>query len=123
MGAGVAWAIRKKWHHVFGAYYKWLQAGEAGLGSCQIVSAEPGISVANIIGQRGVGFDDDGNPPIRYEALEKGLRFASDFVRQKGASLHLPRMGAGLAGGDWDIIYGIIERCCSDIDTTIYEFD
>ena len=38
-------------------------------------------------------------------------------------SVQMPKMGCGLAGGDWKIIEKIIieELCSNDIEVTIYE--
>jgi hypothetical protein len=66
-------------------------------------SIQPSLWVANIIGQRGIRRDQQGNPPIRYSALHKGLQEAVNETCNDGRAWRLwaPKMGAGLAGGDW----------------------
>ena len=49
-------------------------------------------------------------PPIRHEAIAKGLERVADFATANGASVHMPRIGCGLAGGKWEAIEPIIER-------------
>ena len=71
------------------------------LGEVQFVQVEPTIWVANLIGQRDVKLGKDGSPPVRYEAIRKGLVKVSIFARQINASVHMPRIGCGLAGGTW----------------------
>jgi O-acetyl-ADP-ribose deacetylase (regulator of RNase III) len=40
------------------------------------------------------------------------------------ASVHLPRIGAGLAGGDWEIFSALIQKCLVDkgISVTVYDW-
>jgi O-acetyl-ADP-ribose deacetylase (regulator of RNase III) len=83
------------------------------------------VCVVNIIGQHNTRWID-GVPPIRYEAIEKAL---TDLTVQlkgvEGASVHAPKFGSDLAGGDWLKIQSIIHRtlCSADIPVTIYLFD
>jgi hypothetical protein len=45
------------------------------------------------------------------------------FARQQGASVHMPRIGAGLAGGKWDVISQIVEDelTAKGIPVTVYD--
>ena len=86
------------------------------LGKCQIVQVKPDIWVANIIGQHGTQYVGK-VPPIRYDALEEGLKSANIFasglgksLSQKEMTLHMPRLGAVLAGGEWPEIERIIKK-------------
>lgn len=114
-GAGVVLAISRRWGMPELMYTKWAQERpeelREGLGKIQVIPVEKDVMVVNIIGQEGVGHDKNGNPPIRYEAIREGLEKTQDTIsgyEKKHPSLHLPRMGAGLAGGDWDKIEEII---------------
>ena len=40
----------------------------------------------------------------------------------KGNKIGLPLIGAGLAGGDWNVIEKIIEKELKDMDVTIVKF-
>lgn len=57
---------------------------------------------------------------VDYEAVA-GLfaRIKSDFT---GRRIGYPRIGAGLAGGDWDRISRLIDRALSGEDHTLVEF-
>lgn len=61
--------------------------------------------------------------PIRYDAVLEGLRTLADYAIGLGASIHMPRIGCGLAGGDWRIIEAIIQVSLIDpgIDVTVYD--
>jgi O-acetyl-ADP-ribose deacetylase (regulator of RNase III) len=59
-------------------------------------------------------------PQIDYEALTLCLRKINHEF--SGHSIGVPLIGAGLAGGDWNIIKPIIERELKDMDVTIVYF-
>jgi O-acetyl-ADP-ribose deacetylase (regulator of RNase III) len=48
-------------------------------------------------------------PPIRYSAVRRGLQQVADFAREHGAAVQMPRIGCGLAGGQWEEIEPIIQ--------------
>ena len=111
MGAGIARIIAKKWPLVLSAYQKWLQNLGNPQGRVLYVRVSPDIVVANIIGQRGVGIDEEGNPPIRYDSLRTGLESVEKFCSLLDrVSIHMPRIGCGLAGGSWSKIEPILEE-------------
>jgi hypothetical protein len=62
-------------------------------------------------------------PPIRYEAIEKALSKVAVFVNEIKASVHMPRIGVGLAGGTWDKIEPLIiqELAAKGIAVTVYD--
>ena len=76
------------------------------------------------IGQRGMRAGSSG-PPIRYPAMEQCLRTLSDRAIELQASVHMPRIGCGLAGGRWDRIEPLIEAalCQRGVAVTVYNFD
>ena len=43
--------------------------------------------------------------------------------RFKGKHIGLPKIGAGLAGGDWERIKGIIQKELKDCEVTIVIYD
>jgi O-acetyl-ADP-ribose deacetylase (regulator of RNase III) len=63
-----------------------------------------------------------GQPAIRYDALEKCLVQVRNYAISKGASVHMPRIGCGLAGGKWSEIEPIIERALEGVDVYVYDF-
>jgi hypothetical protein len=78
--------------------------------------------VANVVGQHRTIRHGEA-VPVRYDALESGLELAATFCAEKRATAHMPRLGAGLARGDWPRIEGLIERALVDwkIDATVYD--
>jgi hypothetical protein len=77
------------------------------LGRVQFVEVEPALWVANLIGQNGLLRDTD-QPPIRYTAILEGLNRVFEFCDKHGATVHAPRFGAGLAGGEWPLIEALL---------------
>jgi O-acetyl-ADP-ribose deacetylase (regulator of RNase III) len=124
-GKGFVMALSARWaapEEAFSAWYAGRAANDFGLGAVQLVPVEPDLWVANLVGQHGLTAKD-GVPPIRYEAIEQGLgRLAGEALRL-GASVHMPRIGCGLAGGRWELIEPILLRtlCDKDIAVTVYD--
>lgn len=55
--------------------------------------------------------------PLDYEALTLCMRKIN--YKFKGKKIGLPRIGAGLAGGDWELIKNIIQTELKDCDVTV----
>ena len=85
---------------------------------------KPGeLWVANLIGQHGIKTGSKG-VPIRYDAIAEGLERVAEKAHKLGASVHLPRIGCGLAGGDWSRVEPLITTrlCEKSIAVTVYDF-
>lgn len=124
-GAGFVLALSKRWKGPERVYRENHNADRLLLGSVQFVQVEETIWVANMIAQRDVkSYRRGSGPPIRYDALKDALSVVADKARSLNASVHMPRIGAGLAGGDWQRIELIIEQTLIDegIDVTVYNF-
>lgn len=124
-GRGVVLSISNRWGMPELIYRKLAQEKpielQNSLGEIQVIPVEKDIMVINIIGQDGIG-SKNGVPPIRYDAIKKGLDKAQAFIDDysgKNPTLHLPRIGAGLAGGDWEKIEKIIKQTIK-IPTFVY---
>ena len=129
-GAGFVLAVSRRWPAPERQYRLWHRAGElAGrpfaLGQVQFVAVAEALWVANLIGQQGIRRRGAaGPPPIRYEALRACL----DTVRERAlalqASVHLPRLGAGLAGGEWHIIAALLQAELTGygVSVTVYDW-
>ena len=110
-GKGFVLALSKRWKYPEKQYKQWYkEGGNFALGEVQFVSVEEKIWVANLIGQHNIYKDENGDPPIRYEAVKKGLRIIADFAYEINAKVQMPRIGCGLAGGSWDRIEKLIRQ-------------
>lgn len=126
-GRGFVLALSKRWPAPEERFRRWHRDGRDGdvpfeLGRVQFVEVEPGLWVANLIGQHGI-LPVDGVPPVRYEAIRDGLAEVARFATRNGASVHMPRIGAGLAGGDWNRIETLVreELARAGVDVTVYD--
>jgi O-acetyl-ADP-ribose deacetylase (regulator of RNase III) len=126
-GKGFVLAISRRWKEPEAEYRAWHAAGKDArfsLGAVQMVQVEPYVWVANMIGQRGIKRGSSG-PPIRYEALAACLQEVGAKALELGASVHMPRIGCGLAGGKWSKVEPLIlEHICGHgVPVTVYDFD
>ncbi len=125
-GKGFVLAISKRWKEPEASYRLWYRErakNDFALGSIQVVQVEPYIYVVNMIGQRGIKVSRSSGVPIRYEAVKQCLEALAIEAKSLNASVHMPRIGCGLAGGKWTEIEPLIEECLlkNDIDVYIYD--
>jgi O-acetyl-ADP-ribose deacetylase (regulator of RNase III) len=124
-GKGFVMAISKKWKAPEKQYRDWYKSKDNfELGQVQFVQVEEDLWVANMIGQHKINKDEQGNAPIRYEAVRQCLEKVGAFALENNASVHMPRIGCGLAGGKWEEIEPIIIDTLSgrDVAVTVYDF-
>lgn len=124
-GAGFVMALSKKWKKPEAEYREWFRKNEGfELGEVQFVKVEDDVIVANLIGQRGT-LSKDSRPPIRYGAVESGLAKLADKASELKASIHMPRIGCGLAGGKWEEIEKIINKTLikRGLSVTVYDLE
>lgn len=131
-GAGVSGAIGNEWTVARKQYYAWAKTDSLApnipfkIGNIQAVCVHETLYVCNLIGQRGVRSPI--NPkPVDYPGIKEGLTKLALWANTlfgDNAVVHMPKLGAGLAGGDWDIIEGIIKDTlgAAGIFTVVYEF-
>ena len=144
-GRGFVLSLSKKWPGPEAAYRRWYQDqaempstfsgvhGHEGrplqLGETMFVAVEfdeefyPQTYVANMIGQTGIFRNQDGRAPIRYQALEACLRAVAEKAKKLNASVHMPRIGCGLAGGTWEEVEKIINKTLGDVQVFVYDFE
>jgi O-acetyl-ADP-ribose deacetylase (regulator of RNase III) len=93
------------------------------LGSVSFAKATDNIIVANIIGQF-YTYPKDGKIPLDYEALEKGFRSVIEMFQTNDIPLtvHMPKIGCGLAGGDWNRVEEIIKNTFINSNIEVYVY-
>lgn len=124
-GKGFVLAISKKWEKPEKAYREWYASKENfSLGKAQFVQVDSELWIANLIGQHKIRKSPSGLPPIRYEAIESGLKKVAEKALSINASVHMPRIGCGLAGGKWDKIEPIVQEnlISKQVPTVVYDF-
>jgi hypothetical protein len=65
----------------------------------------------------------DNPKPIDYKALEECLSKAGVKISENGGSIHMPRIGCGLVGGNWEEVEPLIEAQLlkRGINVTVYD--
>jgi O-acetyl-ADP-ribose deacetylase (regulator of RNase III) len=132
-GAGFVLAISKRWPAPEAAYRAWASAPNGTgpgtgpdfeLGAVQFVPVSDEWMVANLIGQHNVRRRQEDPIPVRYPAIRKGLSNVCAMARAKRASVHMPRIGCGHAGGRWEEIEGLVlsELVNQGIAVFVYDF-
>ncbi|WP_299534643.1 macro domain-containing protein [uncultured Streptomyces sp.] len=124
-GKGFVLAVSRRRPEPEAAYRRWHRervGNDFGLGAVQFVPVGPFLWVANLIGQRGLRRGSKG-VPVRYEAIDAGLAAVAVKAAELGASVHMPRIGCGLAGGTWSRIEPLIaERLTArGVPVTVYD--
>lgn len=121
-GRGFVLALSKKWKNPERAYRTAYGIDGLDLGEVQFVPVADGITVANMIAQHDIVRDSGGNPPIRYWALAQCLITVGEWCEMNDThSIHAPRIGCGLAGGDWSVVEPLIEFYLKDCDVYVYD--
>ena len=125
-GKGFVLAISNRWESPEKDYRIWHRKranNDFQLGNIKVIKVEKYIYVANMIAQRGMKTGSNG-PPIRYEAVKSCLSKLASTAIELGASVHMPRIGCGLAGGKWEKIEPIIlqQLVGKGVETYVYDY-
>jgi Zn-dependent peptidase ImmA (M78 family)/O-acetyl-ADP-ribose deacetylase (regulator of RNase III) len=120
-GGGFALVIRTKWPQVQESFRSWAESGNLELGKTHVAFADTSTAVFNMICQHGYG--PSPKPRIRYAHLKNCLDQLASFAFERQASVHLPRIGCGQAGGSWEIVSELIDYtlCRQGIRVTVYD--
>lgn len=116
-GAGVAGQIAKLHPEARSAYLtKFINEGWT-LGDVQLVYQED-VIIANCATQQAylprtlVHVDND--------AVRTVMQKVKEFAMPKGLKIAIPKIGTGLAGGDWPTIEKILNEVFQDYDVSVY---
>ncbi len=123
-GKGFAFAVRRKWPEVQEAFQSWVARNPHSLSLGNVFHSEvfdEQLTVFQMICQRGYG--PSPSPRIRYAPLKTCLEQLVKFADEQNASIHMPPIGIGEAGGSWGFIQQIIDEvlCSRGKDVTVYE--
>ncbi|MGW3247085.1 macro domain-containing protein [Streptomyces sp. NPDC001070] len=126
-GRGFVLAISRRWPEPEAAYRRWHRErakNDFDLGAVQFVQVAERVWVANLVGQRGIRTGSKG-APVRYDAIGTGLAAVAGKAAELGASVHMPRIGCGLAGGRWERVAPLIEEQLvrKGIAVTVYDHE
>ncbi len=118
--SGMAGQIRAMYPKAYDDYMAHYE--KFGLIPGDVVYSEihPDFTIANCITQKYYGRDKS-VVYVYYEAVERSVRQAALYAKSRNLPLYFPRIGAGLANGDWGHLSGILARCTEDVsDVTLF---
>lgn len=122
-GRGFGYALTRKWPDIRNNFRDWINDNENNLelGNSHLYRVSEGLSVFSMIAQRGLG--SSRKPRIRYQALKHCLDSLLNISRELSATVHMPRIGTGYAGGNWNVISELIEEILTKqgIEVTVYD--
>jgi Zn-dependent peptidase ImmA (M78 family) len=91
------------------------------LGQYQLVELEPDIYAFQMLVQQGIR-PKKGENILKYIDLRECLKQLSRIAKDMEATVHMPKIGAGQARGDWNIVESMIyeELVMNDVQVTVY---
>lgn len=118
MGSGVAKQVREKFPDVYEEYKTTCNECEPYqlLGSSQFVKVNNIFYIANLFAQEEYGYD--GKCYTNYDSLKNCLYAVRDYTTHSVIAIPY-LMGCHRGGGDWNIVYKMIEEVFGDSDCEV----
>ncbi len=122
MGFGFGKSLAKNYPIVKDRLKEWhSNKTEFHLGNTNLVKVNESLYVLQMLAQKGI-FPKGNEIPLRYDELRKCLISLRETAIELNCSIHMNAIGSGNAGGDWNIIIGMIhdELVNYDLKVNIY---
>lgn len=121
MGAGMAKAVRESFPEAYEADRETPPGDRSKLGTCTAATVQrDGRSLHVVNAYTRFDYRKQGQEVlVDYEAVRSCMRWIKE--RCSGLRIGLPKIGAGLAGGDWERISRIIDEELGGEDVTLVE--
>lgn len=127
MGSGIAPQVKRAFPDMYEADQATGRGDKSKLGKYTLATMNGGLLVGfNLYTQFGYKHRDHGFRDLDYNALYDSLYGMKMFLEantdqpEGGRRVGFPKIGAGLAGGDWKVIEPMISTIFCDEDVTIY---
>lgn len=125
MGSGVAKQLRATYPDIFTDYMALIDAiyidGCSPLGLVAWSDISVDLVIASAITQELYG--RDGEKYVSYDALDDTFRRVASFAKTSDCTIHIPFLiGAGLGGGNANIIQRIIEENTQDLEVVYHHW-
>lgn len=117
-GSGVAGQIAKIYPEVREEYLKFHKETGWNLGYVQVVSVNDGKFVINCATQQ--EYYPRNKIHADYDAIKTCMIKVKHLAQTMNMSIAMPKIGAGLAGGDWNKIEMILKEIFQDYDCTVF---
>lgn len=121
MGSGVAKQVRERYPNVYASYQEMCESfGSALMGKAQFVKSG-NKTIINLFAQNEYGYD--GQKYTDYLALINGFQMISANIPDDETIAMPYKIGCGLGGGDWDMVFRIINSSFPDHHIMLYRKD
>lgn len=121
MEAGIAKQIKRNFPEAYEADKKTKIGDIDKLGTCSFAHCRT-MSGLIIVVNAYTQFDYRGRGiKVDYAAIDKCVRWLTN--KYSGMKIGMPKIGAGLGGGEWKIIKGIVEKASKNANVTIVELN
>mmetsp|Transcript_12291 Transcript_12291/g.49312 ORF Transcript_12291/g.49312 Transcript_12291/m.49312 type:complete len:169 (+) Transcript_12291:142-648(+) len=126
-GRGFVLAVSKRWWGPERTYLEPFKHTGEKLGIVQFVSVEEDLWVANMIAQHGIGTR---SRRLQYDHLATCLSKVMSWIEERRMcgldrpiTVHMPRIGCGLAGGEWEQVEDIVRTTLVDQGVAVFVYD
>ena len=118
-GGGFAMEVAKEWGFIQEDFLGWVKQDRRNLslGNIHWAKIEDDLSIVHMVAQRGYGRST--RPRIRYAALRTALDQLHEVASGQGASVHMPRIGTGQAGGNWELVRELVDEHLVQMGTPV----
>jgi O-acetyl-ADP-ribose deacetylase (regulator of RNase III) len=120
-GSGVAGLIGRFFPDARKAYMEKYYEKDLKLGDVHFVTLNTPYNnvkvIANMITQQYYG--NDGAKYVSYAACERAFNKLFKYADANKMSVGMPKIGAGLGGGDWNLIEEKLKSCLKNYDVTV----
>lgn len=109
-GRGFGLALAKRWPQAREEFRRWTLSDKNNLrlGRTHATKLTDKLYAFQMVAQR--GYKPGPRPLIRYQHLDSCLGHLATFAAGRSASVHMPLIGTGYAGGRWSVIEEIIRE-------------
>lgn len=123
MGSGVAAEVKKRYPEVYALYRDTYEKDGLRLGEVIFVENFYGQIIANLLGQEKYGYD--GKQYTHYDKLQECFNHVKDFMKHENIkTVAFPYlMSCHRGGGDWNIVYKMIEDTFKDFNVEIWRLN
>lgn len=122
-GGGFAAQVRRRFPTVWSDYRRVVSSTGAApkLGATYLGQLTEDTFIVHMVAQQGIG--DSPTQRLRYAALSECLGHLRCLAEEREASVHMPRIGTGHGGANWDLVREMIvgELVDRGVETTVYQ--
>lgn len=118
MGKGIALEFKKRYPKLFREYRRACYNGHLIPGGVFPWKAPDGLLILN------VATKDDWRHNSRYSYIHDGLNaLRAILLSHPGKRVHIPALGCGNGGLDWETVRSMIQNALEDVDADIWVFE